>query len=80
MIVEYAMPVVGAFALLFVTWVASGWTSRIIRKSCEKASVDLTLSKFFAKAGKWAVLALGVIAILGMFGVNTASKLVWPLL
>ena len=72
-IMQYATRVVGVVVLLFVAWIISGWVARIVRRSCDRAKIDLTLGKFFAKMAKWAILVMAVLACLGVFGVNTTS-------
>lgn len=73
LIMQYATRAVGVVVLLFVAWIVSGWVGRIIRRSCDRAKIDLTLGKFFAKMASWAILILAVLACLGVFGVNTTS-------
>jgi len=73
LLVHYASKVVGVIVLLFVAWVVARWADRLIGKSCGRAKIDLTLSKFFAKMVKWAILLMAVLACLGVFGVNTTS-------
>lgn len=73
LIMQYATRAVGVIVLLFVAWIVSGWVGRIIRRSCDRANIDLTLGKFFAKMASWSILILAVLACLGVFGVNTTS-------
>ena len=69
----YGLPALKALALLFVTWVLSRWARRAVLAGMKRAHLDATLGKFAGNAARWAVLALGIIAILGIFGVPTAS-------
>jgi small conductance mechanosensitive channel len=69
----WGLKVIGAIAVLIVGRMVAGWVRRIIRKSLERAEVDATLVPFVAKMAYYLVLAFVVIAVLGVFGVQTAS-------
>ncbi|MFG0305543.1 MAG: mechanosensitive ion channel family protein [Phycisphaerales bacterium JB040] len=69
----YGIPVLKALILLVVTLIVAGWARGFVTKVSEKARVEKTLAKFFGNIAKYAVLALGIITILGAFGVETAS-------
>lgn len=73
LIIEYATRVVGVLVLLLVAWVVAGWMGGLVRRSCERARIDLTLSKFFAKMVRWLILIMALLACLNLFGVNTTS-------
>ena len=70
---EYGINAVMALGLLFVGWIVAGWVSRFVRKGCDKAKIDVTLGKFFAKATRWLLLLMVVLACLEVFGVETTS-------
>lgn len=70
---QYATRAVGVLILLFAGWVISGWAAGAVLTACEKAKLDLTLSKFFAKLTKWGILVLVVVACLGAFGFETTN-------
>lgn len=73
LVVELGLNVVGALVLLVVgRWVA-GWLRRLIRRASERADVDPTLSGFFGTAAYWMILIFVIVAVLGVFGVPTAS-------
>jgi small conductance mechanosensitive channel len=69
----WAASIAKALVLLIVVWIAAGWAGRGATKGFEKAKFDVTLSKFFASLIRWTILLLGVLAILGIFGVETTS-------
>ena len=74
LVTTYALDVVGALAILIVGWMIAGWAGRTSRKGLEKASrVDDTLAPFLSNIVRYLILALVVIAVLGQFGVQTAS-------
>lgn len=73
LITSYAVRIVGVLVLLYVTWTVAGWTGRLTAKSLERAKFDETLSKFFSNFTRYTVLVLGILACLGVFGVQTTS-------
>ena len=72
-IASFGLDLVGAIVLLILTWIVSRWARRATTKGLKKADFDETLTKFFGNLIGWGILVLGVIAILGIFGISTAS-------
>jgi len=70
--VEYSFQVVGAVIILVVGMLIGKWVSKIIVKLCDKANLDVTLSKFLASIGKILVIAFTLIIALGKFGITIA--------
>ena len=58
LITQYAIRAAGALALLIAAWIASAWFARVVRRGCDRGGIDLTLSKFFSKTMRWAILVL----------------------
>jgi small conductance mechanosensitive channel len=75
--VEFAVDkgpgVIGALTLLILGWMLSAWVRRMVRRGCERAHFDLTLSKFLANVAKWIVLAFVIITSLGTLGVSVTG-------
>ncbi|MEZ4870652.1 MAG: mechanosensitive ion channel [Bdellovibrionales bacterium] len=69
----YGGKVVGFIIIIVATFIIAGWVNSLIVRSSKKTKLDESLSKFFAKLAKYAVIALGVVTALGVFGVQTAS-------
>jgi len=69
----YGLPTVKAIVLIIIVLIVSKWVRNAILKVTRKGKVDETLARFFANMGKYAVMLLGGLAILGMFGVDTTS-------
>lgn len=69
----WGVKIAGVLALLIGAWILAAWIGALVRRTCTKAKLDLTLSKFFGKMAKWTVLIAAVIACLGAFGVETTS-------
>lgn len=70
---NWGIQVIGAIVLLIVgRWVA-GFVGRGVRRSLEKAKVDTALVQFFGGMAHYVVLAVVVIAVLSLFGIETTS-------
>jgi len=70
---QWGLQIIGAIVVLFVGRIVAGWARRLTRKALERAEVDPTLVPFIAKLVYYLLLAFVVIAVLGVFGVQTAS-------
>ena len=74
LVTTYAFEVIGALVILIAGWMVAGWAGRTTRQALEKSSrVDSTLAPFLSNIVRYLILALVVIAVLGQFGVETAS-------
>ena len=70
----YAFDVIGALVILIVGWMIAAWAGRTTRKRLEKAaSVDNMLAPFLSNIVRYVILAMVVVAMLGQFGIETAS-------
>lgn len=65
--------VLGAIVLIIATFVVAGWAGRAARKAVDRSKLDPTLSQFFASLARYAVLVLGGLAVLSVFGISVAS-------
>ncbi|MEX1147805.1 MAG: mechanosensitive ion channel domain-containing protein, partial [Sphingomonadales bacterium] len=74
MATTYGMSVLAAIIILIVgLWVAS-WSKRTIQKQLNKRqNFDKMLAGFLSSLVKYLIIAFTVIAVLGKFGVQTAS-------
>ena len=71
-IVNYGFQLLGAVIILIVGWLVARWTGKVVYKVCEKARLDITLSKFFTSMAKLIVLCFVFIIALGKFGLSIA--------
>lgn len=72
--VQYAFSVLGAILLLIAGYFIAGVIERALGGALGRVpGFDATLSQFFARIGRYIVLALVVVMVLGQFGVQTAS-------
>jgi len=62
-----------ALLAIFATMILASWARRIASTGCRKAGMEETLARFFGKIARWAVLVVGILFVLGMFGVETSS-------
>lgn len=69
----WGLRVVGAIAVLILGKVAASWGRRLTRRLMEKAKVDATLTPFLCGLVYYMLLAFVAIAVLGIFGIPTAS-------
>ena len=72
-LIEYAPKVMGVLLALFVAWIIATSTERAVRAGLEKRNFDATLTRFFAKLGRYLILIGAVLGCLGVFGIQTAS-------
>jgi Small-conductance mechanosensitive channel len=72
-LVPLLLDVAGAIVLLIITFVVAGWAKRATRRSMERSELDTTLRRFFSSLARYAVLILGGLAVLGVFGISVAS-------
>ena len=73
LISSWGLKVIGAIAVLII----GRWIAAVVRngtaKSLERARTDATLVPFFASAAYYMVLAVVLIAVLNLFGIETTS-------
>ncbi len=73
MISTWGIRVPGALVLLIVGRIAASWISSSVRKGLTKAGTDVSLIPFFSSMTYYVVLAVVVIAVLNLFGIETTS-------
>ncbi|MBR0556205.1 mechanosensitive ion channel [Ciceribacter sp. L1K23] len=72
--VEYSFSIIGAVLLLVIGWTAASLIAGWARRGMARVrGIDETLAAFFANFIRYALLILVFIAVLGQFGVQTAS-------
>lgn len=65
---------VKALVVLIVGWIVAGWVGNVIRRRINRTPhIDPTLGNFVASTVKWVVLAMVLVAILGIFGIQATS-------
>jgi small conductance mechanosensitive channel len=72
--IDLGLDAVKVLVLVVVSWLFAHWLSGLIRRHGERSSrLDPTLTIFFATLVRWAILAFAVVAVLGIFGIETTS-------
>lgn len=72
-LMPFALSLLGAIFLLAVTVVAARWAHRLTQRALDRAHTDATLTRFAANLARYSVLVLGILAVLGTFGISVAS-------
>jgi small conductance mechanosensitive channel len=75
LITTWGIKVVGAIVVLIIGRWAAGWARKIVRRMATRIDLDPTLTPFLASLAYYAVVAMVLIAVLGMIGIETASLL-----
>lgn len=71
--VAYGLRILGAMLILLVTWFLSGWARRAVQSGLGRTKIDATLTTFAGTITRWAVVILGVLASLNLFGIDTTT-------
>ncbi|MCB9838715.1 MAG: mechanosensitive ion channel [Phycisphaeraceae bacterium] len=72
-LLSYGVSAVKVILIVFVGWVLAGWARRLTRNALKRAGIELTLAKFLSNLSRWAILALVVISVMSVFGIETTS-------
>ena len=70
----YGLNIIGAILILIIGWTIAGWAKRLVTRMLSKSKrVDVTLTSFLSSTIRYVILIFTIIAVLGKFGVETAS-------
>ncbi len=72
-VVGYAVNVASVIVLLIVVWVLSRWARGLTLRALTRAKFDETLTKFFGNLARWAILLMGVLSAMSIFGIQQTS-------
>lgn len=70
---EYALPVLGAIVVLIAALIVSAWVRRATETALVKARLEVTLARFFGTLVRWAIMILGIVTCLTLFGFDMTS-------
>ncbi|RMG47596.1 MAG: mechanosensitive ion channel family protein [Acidobacteria bacterium] len=73
MLSVWGLKALGALAVLFLGWIAARAIRSALERGLQRSRIDPTLSPFLCNLAYYGFLALVVTAVLGLFGVQTAS-------
>lgn len=68
--VKYSFQILGALLIMVAGAVVANKVSDLVLRLCERRDLDITLSRFFAKAAKIAIIAGVAIVALGKVGIS----------
>jgi small conductance mechanosensitive channel len=72
-VTQWGLKVVGALAVLLVGRIVAGMMRGAVRRALQRADVDATLRPFLSGLVYYLALAVVLIAVLNLFGIQTAS-------
>ncbi len=73
-IIIYGLKIIFAIVILLVGWIVANWVKGKIKERGDKSEkLDDTLTRLFAQVAKIAIMVIVIMAVLGQFGVQTAS-------
>lgn len=70
---EWGLQVLGALVVLVAGWAAAKWVRRVVRRALGRSRVDNTLIPFLSSLAYYSVLVFVGVAVLSLFGIQTAS-------
>jgi small conductance mechanosensitive channel len=72
-VLTWGVRVLGALVVLILGRMVAGWIRGSVRRMLQRSKVDETLVPFFSNLVYYLIIAFVAIAVLGLFGVPTAS-------
>jgi len=72
-LIDYGVKIIGVFIGLWVAFRLAGWVEKLVVNNLKKRSFDEALTLFFGSLARWGLIILSVIALLGIFDVQTTS-------
>jgi hypothetical protein len=73
LVTRWGLRVIGAIVVLILGRLAAGMVSSAMRRGLSRAGVDPSLAPFLSGIAYYAVLAVVLIAVLNLFGIETTS-------
>ena len=74
LIADWAINVGSAVLILIIGWILAGWMQSIVARGLRRVpGMDSTLVPFLSSILKYLILVITLVAVLGRFGVQTAS-------
>jgi small conductance mechanosensitive channel len=72
-VTQWGLKVIGAIAVLVIGRIIAGGVRRGVRRALERAGIDATLIPFLSGLAYYTAVAVVLIAVLNLFGVETTS-------
>lgn len=71
---QYGLNIVFAILILIIGFMIAGWVKRMVLRVCSKSeTIDDTLGAFFSSIARYIIIIFTILAVLGRFGIETAS-------
>lgn len=70
---EWSLQVLGALVVLVAGWTGAKWVRRTVRRALGRSKIDETLVPFLSSLAYYSVLVFVGVAVLNLFGIQTAS-------
>jgi small conductance mechanosensitive channel len=70
---DWGLRVLGVVLILIGAWIVGAWARKTVYRALNRPKFDQTLVRFLSNAVRWAVLILGLVAALTIFGIAPAS-------
>lgn len=69
----WGVRIIGVLVLLWIAFRIANAVQSAVAKGLRRSSFDEMLANFFAKLARWMVLLVAILAVLGIFGIETTS-------
>lgn len=73
LVIEYGLSVIGALVLFVVGRIVAGWVRSRLAAGLTRAGTDASLVPFFSSMAYYVIIAVVVVAVLNLFGIETTS-------
>jgi small conductance mechanosensitive channel len=73
LVTEWTLKIIGVLLVIVVAWMLAGWARRALYRVLNRPKFDQTLIRFLSNLARWAILIVGIVASLTIFGIAPAS-------
>lgn len=73
LLTEWSLKVVGVLLVIVLAWMVAAWARRTLYRLLNRPHFDQTLIRFLSNLARWAILGIGIVASLTIFGIAPAS-------
>lgn len=73
LLTEWSLKIVGVILVLAGAWIVAAWARRALYRVLNRPHFDQTLIRFISNLARWAILLIGFVACLTLFGIAPAS-------
>ncbi len=73
LVTEWSLKLLGVVLVLAGAWIVAAWARRALYRVLNRPHFDQTLIRFISNLARWAILLIGFVACLTLFGIAPAS-------